>query len=244
MSVSLLLPNRMAHPAGMIGIPAGEQARWSEFMRSLLLLKRPQGSQISFVYGAYIEAGRNELVKQTLASDAQWLFMVDDDHVFERQLLMNLLDRDVDVVGALSLPRKPPYFVCAFEESNSVTGISRGIGVHELRFEMQKVAAVGTGAILIRRHVLEAIEPPWFDTVRDETGGLVSEDVTFCEKAREAGFGVWLDATQSIGHLTGVAVYLEQRGVKIELGPEDSIVIPFEQITEVAADASQAEAKA
>lgn len=234
----LLVPNKLMHSPGMIGIPCGEQGRWTEFTRNLAVLEKPRGSQLAFVYGAYIQANRNALVEQMLESNAQWLFMVDDDHTFDRSLLINLLDNHVDVVGALALARKPPYFVCAFAETNSVTGESLGISMQGLSFELQEVAAVGTGAILIRREVLEAIEPPWFESGFDMHGVNVSEDVTFCEKARAAGFRVWLDATQSIGHLTGVALFLDERGVVMELGPDDSIVIPMAQIEEVIPNAS------
>lgn len=238
--VPLLVPDRLLHRPGIVGVPCGEQGRWTEFTRSLIVLERPAETRISFVYGAYIQANRDELVKQMLDTGAAWLFMVDDDHTFDRKLLINLLDRRVPVVGALALPRKPPYFVCAFSETNRVTGVSRGLSLKDLRFEMQEVAAVGTGAILIRREVLEALEPPWFATGSDENGINVGEDIIFCERAREAGFGVWLDATQSLGHLTGVTISLDPRGVVFDLGNEESIVIPTEQIEEVEPDPAPA----
>ncbi len=232
MSNPLLVPNGMLHPPGMVGIPSGEQGRWTEFTRSLLTLERPARSRVAFVYGAYIQAGRDQLVREMLDTDAQWLFMVDDDHTFDRRLLINLLDRHVDVVGALAVSRKPPYFPCAHAETDTKTGISRGLSLREMRFELQEVGAVGTGAILIRRHVLEAMEPPWFESTHDERGVNVGEDVLFCEKARDAGFRVWLDATQALGHLTGVVLKLDERGIVFELDHEQSIVIPMEQIEE------------
>lgn len=236
--VPLLVPDRLLHPPGLVGIPCGEQARWTEFTRCLLTLERPERTRVAFLYGAYIQANRNALVEQTLATDAQWLLMLDDDHTFDRRLLINLLDRHVDVVGALALARKPPYFVCAFRETNSRTGKSLGVSLQDLRFELQEVAAVGTGAMLIRREVLEAIEPPWFEVAFDERGVNVSEDVTFCEKARKAGYKVWLDATQSLGHLTGVSISLDERGIVFDLGSDEKIVIPKEQIEEEAPSAA------
>jgi hypothetical protein len=222
----------MLHSGGMVGIPCGEQGRWTEFTRSLMVLERPQGTQLAFVYGAYIQANRDELVRQMLASNAQWLFMVDDDHTFDRRLLINLLDRQVPVVGALAVARKPPYFICAFSETDRRSGRSVGMPMHGFRFEMQEVAAVGTGAILVRRAVFEALDPPWFASSYDEEGNNVSEDVSFCERAREAGFGVWLDGTQQLGHLTGVTLSIDPRGIVFDLGSDESIVIPMEQIEE------------
>ncbi len=232
--MDLQVPDRLLHPPGIIGIPTGEQGRWTEFTRCLTVLERPKRCGLSFVQGAYVQSNRNDLCRQLLESPAQWLFMIDDDHTFDRRLLINLLDRHVDVVGALALARKPPYFVCAFEESNSRTGVSRGVSMYDLTFDRaREVAAVGTGAMLIRRHVLEAIEPPWFAHGFDDNGVNVSEDISFCEKVREAGFHVYLDEQNQVGHLTGVTLSLDARGVVIELGNEQSIVIPLAQVEEV-----------
>lgn len=224
---------------GLVGIPCGEQARWTEFARCLTFLRRPPGTRLAFNQGTYIQASRNDLVSEMLSDpESQWLLMLDDDHVFAPDLLIQLLAHEVDVVGALALARKPPYFICAFEATDSRSGVSRGLSIRDVPFALQEVAAVGTGAILIRRHVLEAIEPPWFEVSFDERGRNVSEDVTFCEKARGAGFHVYLDGAQSIGHLTGVSLRLAElpdggRGVQIVLGPDDVIAIPVEQIEEL-----------
>jgi hypothetical protein len=104
----LLVPPAILHPGGMVGLPSGEQARWTQFSMSLIVLERPKGTRIASVSGTYIQASRNDLVEQLLATDGQWLFMVDDDHVFDRRLLINLLDRHLPVVGAAAVSRRPP----------------------------------------------------------------------------------------------------------------------------------------
>jgi hypothetical protein len=224
---ALVVPGSILHPGGMVGIPAGEQARWTEFLASLIVLERPKGTRLAFVHGTYIQASRNDLVGQMLASDAQWLFMVDDDHVFDRRLLINLLDRHVPIVGAAAVSRKPPYYVCAYAH-----GTNHAMGILDFTPEMQEVEAVGTGAILIRREVFEALESPWFEVGFDANGRNISEDIIFCQRAREAGYDIWLDATQMIGHLTGVAIRPDGLGLRIDLDHEQSIVIPKEQIEE------------
>jgi integrase len=95
-----------------------------------MVMERPQGTRLAFVMGTYVQASRNELVKQMLETDAQWLFLVDDDHTFDRRLLINLLDRRVDVVGSLSLPRKPPYFVCTHTKVDTITGHRKRAGLN------------------------------------------------------------------------------------------------------------------
>ncbi len=223
----LFVPPQMLHPGGTVGVPSGEQARWTQFVMSLVVLERPKGTRLASVSGTYIQASRNDLARQLLETDGQWLFMVDDDHSFDRSLLINLLDRHVPVVGAAAVSRKPPYYVCAY-----LPGANHAMGLHDFDGTLVEVDAVGTGAILIRREVLEALDPPWFEVGYDDNGRNISEDVNFCNRARAAGYSVWLDGTQTIGHITGVSIRPDPVGLVFDLDHEQNLVIPREQIDE------------
>jgi len=68
----------------------------------------------------------------------------------------------------------------------------------EVAGKLAPVDWVGAGALLVRRPVLEKMAPgPWFWP--DETGD--GEDITFCLKARAAGFRVYCDGRAQVGHL-------------------------------------------
>lgn len=57
--------------------------------------------------------------------------------------------------------------------------------------------ALGTGCMLIKRDVLEAIGYPWFKCHEMSGGG---EDFFFCDRAKEAGFEVWGDFSVQAHH--------------------------------------------
>jgi hypothetical protein len=71
---------------------------------------------------------------------------------------------------------------------------------------MERVAAAGTGGMLVRRKVFEALPRPWFEVGQLRTDSL-GEDLWFCKKAGERGFEVWVDWETQMGHLTPAAVW-------------------------------------
>lgn len=133
-----------------------------------------------------IAESRNSLVRKALEDpETTHVLFVDDDQVFPADTLHQLLRRDLPIVGA-NVVRKE-----ANPRTNSRSLGHKGIcwtrpdsnGVEEVDF-------VGTGVMLIRRDVLEAVGDPYF--FYDMKSG-VGEDSGFCFAAREKGFTVHID---------------------------------------------------
>ena len=70
---------------------------------------------------------------------------------------------------------------------------------------MDKVTAVGFGAVMIRKEVFEKVSQPWFDAGWGPTG-VVGEDVHFCVKAGDNGFETWVDHELSM-HIKHIGTY-------------------------------------
>jgi hypothetical protein len=71
-----------------------------------------------------------------------------------------------------------------------------------------KVDGLGTGMLLIHRDVLKTIEPPWFQFKYDKDGLIeLSEDYYFCEKAKKAGFELFVDPNCVAGHAKYIDLY-------------------------------------
>jgi hypothetical protein len=89
-------------------------------------------------------------------------------------------------------------------EGSQCTQYHRDRAYLETGSELRPEQAVGMGCTLVPMDVFDAIGPrPWFDYANDDAGWpLVSEDVTFCQKAAAAGFGIWMDPTVKCGHVT------------------------------------------
>lgn len=204
-----MIPVDSAHPPGIVGISAGELARYTEFTAMFAGLYVPVGTQVIIAAGYDTAYNSNDIIRGTLEKfpEAQWIQIWDDDHSCAPDTLLRLLDRQVDVIVPLYTQRQPPGFPCIFKEENADGSFTI------FRWEdlegfsgILPVVSAGKGGVLIRRPVVEKLaglderdKPEWF-----ERQGKTGEDHLFYKKAREAGFGVYVDLDVWLDHLTSV----------------------------------------
>ena len=207
----------MKHGPGMIVTPCQDQARYHWFTAALTGLQAPEGSYWQPSVGLSPAHNMNEALRQLRPED-EWAWFIGDDHVFGSETLVRLLDREVDVIAPLACSRKPPWPLMHFDQPNTVpdgeggfieTGLAEYLQYNELPDPDEgplEVYRTGS-AMLVRRHVLDALGDPWFRT----TDGMVNEDMDFCARVREAGFKVYIDPAISIGHIGQVIVKPQYR---------------------------------
>lgn len=206
---------RVGH--GCIGVACGESGRYSMFAASIAQLERPPGTTVHFSVGSDREPSRNLLARRALDEGADWLLFLDDDHVFGPDLLLRLLDRRVDLVGALYLRRGRPFTPIAYSSrlpDDRWEPLDLGG-----RSGLVPVAAVGTGGMLVRREVLEAVAEPWFERRPEGT-----EDLLFCESAIAAGVQPHVDLDARMGHLTSTAIWPQGRRVAFDVAGEITFI--------------------
>lgn len=191
----------------MVNRPVGLTAGYACFMQ----LVKPAGTKHAIVTGTAIPRQRNECVKAMLASpELQWLLFVDDDQTYGPDALTRLLSHHRPVIGATILGKYPPYEPWFFFVENGQ--LRRATCKEAAGSKVLEVGAVGTGFMLIRREVLEAVPEPWFEGGVLASDG-VGEDVLFCLKARQKGYRTFVDTGLKVGHLTTVSVILDDDGV-------------------------------
>jgi hypothetical protein len=160
-----------------------------------------------------ITVARNALVHKFLDTDCTDLLFLDADVIATADDVMRLLAQSTNKDIAAGLyPRRAMdknFFVDIphDEEGNMIFDGS-----------MLKVNRIGTGFMMIKRYVLEKLiadHPEWeYETKPDEgnkafavfdfanvNGKYTGEDYLFCDRAREAGFEVWVDVEISLPHV-------------------------------------------
>lgn len=168
--------------------------------------------------GTLITFARNDILKDAITkTDATHFLFMDSDHRFPWQSLLRLLSANKDIVGVNYSVRKGKPRSTAFLDLAEPEELKRFLqpnpaGPPEKENQYVKVAAIGMGMCLIRRHVFDALEFPWFETVYDKVNHKwVGEDVDFCNKARAAGFDIWCDTllSEEISHIGRVDYTLD-----------------------------------
>lgn len=159
-----------------------------------------------------ITMARNALVNEFLKTDAEELLFIDADVVIEPDNVLRIIaqgvDRDV-LAGMYPRRAKDRHFFLDIYRDEQGALVFDG--------PLLRVNRVGTGFMLIKRHVIEKLvidHPEWcvenrsgdgsvsavFDfAIRD--GKYIGEDYLFCDRATEAGFTCWVDVELSLPHI-------------------------------------------
>ena len=211
----------------LIGMPSYTGLIPAVTVQSLLQLHKPAACAFMIVERQRIDKARSACVLEALRTGADYLLFVDDDNPIPPDTLDLMLADDKDIVTAPILGRVADkhgrHPLCAFySRTVDVDGESLRLyhNIERLRDAgpLHRVDAAGTGCMLIKRRVLEALYAKHRDHVFefgdirfaekitvdgvDYDRRTMSEDCEFCERAVDAGFEIWLDERIRPLHIT------------------------------------------
>lgn len=202
-------------PHLMVGLPIYGAAH-PLFIQGLIALTAQPPCKVTFQFNTWnslVSLARNQIAAEFLASDCTHLLFIDADIGFEARHVAQLLARDLDIVGGLYPYKKagPAEYVSnALEQPTPEAD-----GLQELKY-------LGTGFLLIKRRVFEILREQFpaleyvsdyqrriehdFFSVEVKQRRHLSEDWSFCERARACGFKIFGDTRVKLKH-AGSAIY-------------------------------------
>ena len=206
-----------------------EEAAHSQCMRQLWRELDRRG--IEFVDGtvvgdALISRARSIIASAFLRSDADVLLSIDSDIWFRAQDAISLCEKAQErgIVAALYMTRGLNTQPALMLPNESVS-FHADAGVVEAPFVSTGFIAVGRGVFQALSETLPLCHQGWTDRGVDtsfwpfympfvipwEGDGhmYLSEDWAFCQRARDAGFQIWLDPSIRLGHMGQVMFTLE-----------------------------------
>lgn len=262
-------------PSLMVATPLYGGAE-ADYLRSVVALTgaaERQGVPCAFAWlsnNAVIDRARNVLAAAFLQSDATHLMFVDGDIGFDPEQVVDLMarmqaDDRLAVVGAPCPKRRINWNLVA---SAAAKGLGQGNPIDLEKYsgvfaldplepqasfrvdEPLELARVGTGLMMIRRDVIEALcaRHPELRYAADaldrdsgltsnhltalfqplidpETGHLLSDDYAFCHRVRDAGYRIWLAPWMRTSH-TGPARFA---GTLADLAQLNAAPAPIDQ---------------
>ena len=151
---------------------------------------------------------RNSIVQTGLQFGLDYLFFLDDDHIFDWQgrpdgeaynFLHTLIDHQKDIVGCLYYHRTGEYRPVLMKKygEKGYTFMSDA----DITGGLQEVDVQGGGCMLINMKIFDRLKPPYFEPEMMTDGNSYGTDIQLCRKAQEAGFSVWCDTSIVVGHL-------------------------------------------
>jgi len=150
-----------------------------------------------------VDNNRNLIVKKALKNKYDFLIMIDGNDTVPHFNPLDLVELDKDIVGgAYPQWREGDIYWLAVDKVKDgympIPPNRRG-GVVE-------VDAIGTGCICIKRRVLEHIKAPFERKWSEDGIQLIGQDFYFCEKAKRAGFEVWVDWNKVCDHFKEIGL--------------------------------------
>lgn len=165
------------------------------------------------VQGSQLVAARNEVARRFLATPAEWLWMVDDDMTFPPNIVTRLVDaahpKRRPILGGLcfSVSRDGTVAPTLYRLDEQTGVLDRARHLPDSG-GLVSVDATGAACLLVHRTVLEHLDDgspsPWFDEL-ELAGERLGEDMTFCLRARLAGFPIYVHTGIDVGHVKSQA---------------------------------------
>ena len=183
------------------------------FAQSLAMLNKVGECVVSSVVGSLIYDARNKLAAQAVKMEADYIMWFDSDMIFQADTLERLM-KDIeegrDIVSGLYFRRVSPFSPVAFSKFGDISeeNVAETLenyegdltGIHE-------VEGVGFGCVLMKTDVIYDCFAKYgtcFSPI-----GQIGEDLSFCYRARELGYKIFLDCDIKCGHV-GHLIVTEQ----------------------------------
>jgi GT2 family glycosyltransferase len=201
----------------LVAVPTTGQVE-IEYVNSILRLSRTTNANIVHSAGSLVYVARNNFVQQAIEEDYTHLCFIDSDMVFNADALNVLLWHDKDVISGSIFSRVAPYKPCFYEKLRlGEPGEVICEHVKTLQDGLQEVEGVGTAFTLIKTKVLKGIIEK-FNVYPFQPITGYGEDLSFCVRARQCGYKIFVDNDLTIGHIGKVVVtksaYQVQEGAK------------------------------
>lgn len=173
--------------------------RYAQSLGALLLHPTKHDLKLFLHRLSPVSLNRNIIAESALEWGAAALLWIDADQTFPEDTLERLLAHRRVLVGCNIATRAIAPEFTATKNGPKVQTTAELAGAKAL----EEVDLLGFGICLTAAQVFAKLDRPWFAETPTPRGGIVGEDCYFMERARKAGFKVYVDHALSwqVGHV-------------------------------------------
>ena len=178
-------------PKVTIAVPIWKEPISSAWLAHFQNIKKPSVCEYLIERSVGIHRGRRNIVKN---ASGEYIFFLDVDVLIPSDALIKLLEDKKNIVSGLYFKKTYPHNPLMFRKVNEESYIP----ILDYGEGLISVDGIGLGCCLVKRDVFDKIPEPWFELppLSDLT-----EDLFFCDKAKKAGFSIFVDTGVKCGHI-------------------------------------------
>lgn len=185
-------------PKILITIPCYRSVEALPYMTHLIFAQETGKAEAAGKYKVRLNVGgpgvrvplvRNGAVEIAKSLQADYLFFIDDDMLVGPKILEHLLSLDLPIVSPIFFRSGEPYNPLVFDIDPE--GYPDSMTDYPVDQVFEAPGGCGTGVMLIKMEVFEALESPYFFYPKDAGRGM---DLEFCRRARDRGFATYCDS--------------------------------------------------
>lgn len=178
------------------------------FAQSLAMLEKVENCAVAFQVGSLVYDSRNKLGKKALEMEADYIFWLDSDMMFEPDILKRMYEEatenDYDILSGVYYRRRPPYTPVLFDKLEVVAGRAFTSEFQEIPDKTFEVGGIGFGCVLMKVQVLFDMMSKYNDMFSPVYSA--GEDLSFCIRAKELGYKIYANPEYYLGHYSQTIV--------------------------------------
>lgn len=156
-----------------------------------------------FKIGSLIYTSRDDIAREAITSEADYVMWFDSDMVFPpdtlKRLMVHMENPDVDIVTGLYFRRVQPFTPVLFDHLKKIEDGVEWSEFTDIKGELFEVGGCGFGCVLMTSDIFMAVQNKFGAMFTPMPGA--GEDIAFCIRARELGYRIWCDPTIPLGHV-------------------------------------------
>lgn len=199
-----------------IAVPTFENIYPDTFKSIYGLTKGDNWVVFDFVRGYDCATARNNIAKQAMAENADYVLMVDSDIIVPENAIIQLVEDRKDVIISACAHRVGITFngrtsICKDDGEFDYTHMYTCDEIHEMQNNgdyLVKIHGGGMGCTMIKVDLFRQLPFPWFKWVQYDNGSVLSEDLYFCEQCKNAGIPIYTDTRVTAGHIFRQPIYV------------------------------------